>query len=147
MTITYKLLIVYLAMVSTAQIGDLQTYRMAVDQLVGLFDLDLVLSGVAYLHSTLQSGFAFSLDDIITAVSLVDKHLESLRVDLDHAAADSKIFQLAVGVALGMTDGDRTRHGDPNDRLMTGKDGDLTGSRRQNHFVNVLIDLGTKQGN
>lgn len=81
---------------SASEVGDLQTNGMAVNQLTGLFQFDLILGTVAHLKCSIECDLGFSLDDIFTAISFVDKHLQIFGRDFDDATADRKVIQLVI---------------------------------------------------
>jgi hypothetical protein len=89
--------------VASAQASHLQTYGMAVDQLVRFFELYLGTSVVALLESALKGGFALSLNDIVAMLGFVDQDTYLCLANLDHPTRDSKVFQLVVIVVFGTT--------------------------------------------
>lgn len=62
-----------LATATTLKVGDFETGRMAIHQLVSLFEFNLVTGIVTHLERTLQSSFAFGFNNVITKVSFVNK--------------------------------------------------------------------------
>ena len=76
---------------TSAQVSNFQSYRMAVHELAGFFYFNLIFGIVAHLERTLQRCFAFSFYDIITAIGFIDEHTERFWRYLYDTAADSVV--------------------------------------------------------
>lgn len=79
------------------EIGDLEPDGMAVDQLMGFFELDLVFGFFALLERAFERGFGFGFDNIRAAVGFVNQHLHGCWRDFYHPAADSVVIEVAMG--------------------------------------------------
>lgn len=132
---------------SSAQIGDLQANRMAINQLVRFFQFNLVFGAVTQFQRAFQSCFRFSLDDVVAAVGFIDKHPQRFGRNFDDAAADSIIVQFVIRIAFSVTDGNRARNRQTDKRFVTGKYRDFTGGGWQNDFINIFVDFGAEEGN
>lgn len=85
---------------AAAQASHVQTYAMAIDQLVSLFELNLILSLIAHLESALESGLSLGFDNIVAMLGFVDQNPHALLINLNHAAANREIFQLVIAVSF-----------------------------------------------
>ena len=77
---------------AAAQASHVQTYAVAIDQLVSFFELNLILSLIAHFESALKSGLSLGFNDIVAVLGFVDQNPHALLVDFNHAAANREIF-------------------------------------------------------
>ena len=88
----------------THQLSHTQPHGMTVNQLVGLFQLNLVLSFIAQSHCTIQSSLRLGFDNIITMVGFVNQDADRGWRNFNNATANRKIFKLIIAITLGVTD-------------------------------------------
>ena len=94
---------------AAAQASHVQTYAVAIDQLVSFFELNLVLSLIAHFESALESGLSLGFNDIVAMLGFVNQNPHALLVDFNHAAANRKVFQLVIAVGFLAADRYRAR--------------------------------------
>ena len=92
---------------AAAQASHVQTYAVAIDQLVSLFELNLILSLIAHFESALESGLSLGFNNIVAVFGFVDQNPHALLVNLNHAAANREVLQLVI--AIGFLAADRYR--------------------------------------
>lgn len=134
-------------MVTAAKISHFQPDRVAVDQLMGFFKLDLRRGSVAKLDGAVQRSLAFSLYDISTVVGFVYQNADFLLGDFYDASANGKVIKLAVRVAFFVADSNGAGNGNGYKRLMARKNSDLALFGRDHDLVGFLVDFFTKQRN
>ena len=96
---------------AAAQASHVQTYTVAIDQLVSLFELNLILSLIAHFESAFESGLSLGFNDIVAVFGFVNQNPHALLVNLNHAAANREVFQLVIAVGFLAADRYRARLG------------------------------------
>lgn len=82
------------------EIGNFESYRMAIDKLMCLLKLDLIRSVITHLDRPFERRLALSCDDIVTVRCLIDEYPHAVATDLDDTAANRKELHLIISVVF-----------------------------------------------
>lgn len=117
---------------------------MAIDQLAGLGQLNLIGCLVAKFNSTLQCCLRLCFNDIVTVICFVYEHANGFLRHLNHTTTDSEVLELVVAVAFGKTHRNSTGHSSCHKWFVTRKYAYLTSGGRNQQLVYFRIQAHAK---
>jgi len=79
-------------------------------------------------------------------VCFVYQHANMLLVDFNHTTTNSKVFELVVGVALLVANGQRTWLRKCHNWLVTREHRNITSCRWCHQLINLAVELDSEQG-
>lgn len=129
------------------EIGNFKTDGMAVNQLMGFFELDLVFGFVAKFKRAIKCGLCLGFNNIIATVGFINQYFDTRRSDLNDATTNSIVVEVAVRAAFLYTNSNRTRHRHTHQWFVARKNGNLAVSSRQYHLVDIFINFCAKESN
>lgn len=129
------------------EISYLEANSVAINQLMGFFEFNLVCCTIAHLKSAIKCGLCLCFYNIVAVLSFINQHANTIIADLDDAAADRKKLHAVIAMLFVAAHRDHTWRCNTDQRFMVRKHRNLSVCRWQNHLVHLLVDLAATEGN
>lgn len=115
---------------SAVKVSNLETDGMAVNQLMGFFEFNLVFGFVAKFKRAVKCGFGLGFNDIVTTVGFINQYLDTRRGNFNDATANSIVVEVTAGAAFLYANGNRTGNSHTHQWFMAREDGNFAVSSR-----------------
>ena len=132
---------------SAVKVSNLETDGMAVNQLMGFFELNLVFGFVAKFKCAVKCSLCLGFNNIIATIGFINQHFDTCRGDFNNTAANSIVVEVTTSATLLLANSNRTRHSHTHQWFMARKNGNLAVGSRQYHLIDIFINFCAKESN
>lgn len=129
------------------EISYLEANSVAINQLMGFFELNLICRAITHLERTVKRGLCLCLDNIVAVFGFIDKYTNAIVTNFDNTAADRKKLHAVIAMLFVAAHRDHTWRCNTDQWFMVREYRDLSVCRWQNHLVHLLVDLAATEGN